>query len=629
MKLKHIELDRLAVSTANMRAKGKCSDLDNILPSIRARGVLVPLIVRAVGETETDGARYEIVAGRRRFEAALAIAAEGGEAEPLPCAIIDGGDDASALEASLIENIARLDPDEVSRWETFTRLVKEGRTADDIALTFGLTTLQVRRTLALGNLLPRIRTLYRRGEIDAGAVRHLTLASKARQREWLALADDPDAYAPRGSQLKAWLFGGASVPTTVALFDLADYHHAIVADLFGEDSYFADADQFWAAQNAAIEAMAEAYREAGWSEVVILAPGQYFHSWDHERRSRAKGGKVIIAVGHRGDVTVHEGYISLKEARRETQPDAQEKPKRPELTAPLANYIDLHRHAAVRAKLASKPGIALRLMLAHAIVGSGLWNVRIEPQRAASDAIAESLENCTSEGAFDQRRRSILSTLGFDAEAPALTNGYGGDAGVSGLFVVLLDQPDVAVMEALAMVMAETLDVGTAVIETLGRQLQVDMADLFAVDETMLGLIKDREILEALVAELAGQAAADGNAKATGKIKRQIVADCLTGSNGRARVERFVPRWMTFPPSAYTARGGVATVSRAAGIKQLLDADSLGGEAAAQPTSAPAPAASEQVFGVPSEGQETVGDTPEGQSAVPGPATGEPLDEAA
>lgn len=71
--------------------------------------MLVPLIVRANGSPDS----YEIVAGKRRYHAALAIAAEGG-IEELPCAVMAADDDAAALEASLIENIARLDPDEVS-----------------------------------------------------------------------------------------------------------------------------------------------------------------------------------------------------------------------------------------------------------------------------------------------------------------------------------------------------------------------------------------------------------------------------------------------------------------------------------------------------------------------------------
>jgi ParB family chromosome partitioning protein len=271
------------------------------------------------GEGKRDGTpgTFEIVAGKRRYHAALAVAEDnGGECEPLPCAVMDAADDAAALETSLIENVARLDPDEVTRWETFTRLVKEGRTAENIALTFGLTELQVKRTLALGNLLPRIRQLYRGQTIDAVTVKHLTLASKAQQKEWLALLEDPATYVPRGSALKAWLFGGDSIPAKAAIFDLATYDGELVADLFGEDSYFASAEAFWAAQNAAIEARAAAFREAGWSEIVVLEPGRYFNTWEHERRSKKQGGKVFIAVSHRGDVTVHEGYVSRREVRR-------------------------------------------------------------------------------------------------------------------------------------------------------------------------------------------------------------------------------------------------------------------------------------------------------------------------
>src|SRR3546814_1535655 len=88
----------------------------------------------------------------------------------------------SDLEASLIENAARRDPSEVAQWEAFTRLVKEGRGVDDIAATFGLPDIAVRRILALGNLLPRIRQLYDREAIDRATVRHLTLASKGQQR---------------------------------------------------------------------------------------------------------------------------------------------------------------------------------------------------------------------------------------------------------------------------------------------------------------------------------------------------------------------------------------------------------------------------------------------------------------
>ena len=566
MELKHIDIACLSVSPANMRGVKKAPDLTNILPSVRARGILVPLIVRAKSCPEpVEGGSpttYEIVAGKRRYHAAMVVAQEEGSVEPLPCAVIEAGDDAAALEASLIENIARLDPDEMTQCETFTRLVREGRSVEDISLTFGLTTLQVKRTLALGNLLPRIRDLYRAEKIDAVTVRHLTLASKVQQREWLALLDDDAHHAPYGQNLKSWLFGGSSISTKVALFDLASYSGEIVSDLFGEDSYFANAADFWAAQMVAVEDRAQSYRDAGWRDVVILERGAYFQTWEHERCAKSKGGTVFIAITHRGDVTFHEGYITTKEARKREKGEATIKPIRPEISAPIQNYIDLHRHAAVRASLVSQPSTALRLMVAHAIVGSSLWRIDVERQRAHNDAIAESVENSASEATFDAKRRAVLAMLGFDPETPTVVDGYSGDHGLPGLFLHLMTLTDDAVLDALTIVMGETLAAGSEMIELLGMQLGVDMAPVWQADDALLDLVRDREVIGRIVAEVAGEEVAAANAKESVKVQRQIVRDCLAGTGGRSKVDGWVPRWMAFPSSAYTDRGGVGSVER-------------------------------------------------------------------
>ncbi len=587
MELKHIDIAKLAVSPANMRAKGKAPDIANILPSVRARGVLVPLIVRQNGSANT----YEIVAGKRRYHAALAVAEEGGGIEELPCAVIEPGDDAAALEASLIENIARLDPDEVTRWETFTRLVREGRSAEDIALTFGLTELQVKRTLALGNLLPRIRNLYRAEQIDAVTVRHLTLASKARQREWLALLDSEDAYAPVGQQLKVWLFGGASISTSVALFDLASFDGAIVADLFGEDSYFADVERFWTAQNAAIEDRAAAYREAGWSEVVILEPGQPFFTWEHERRSKSKGGKVYVAIGHRGEVAFHEGYVTCKEARRLERGEIIEKPVRPEVTAATNDYIDLHRHAAVRARLAHEPGVALRVAVAHMTAGSPLWSVRVEPQRSGNEAVTESVDTSASEAAFDARRREVLALLGFDAETPTVTGGEG--EGLAALFAKLAKLDDASVTAIIAVVMGETLDARSDLVDLLGEHLAVDMAQVWQADDALLDLVRDREVLLAMVEDVAGAKVAEANAKEKGKTLKTILRDCLAGANGRPKVKGWVPRWLRFPASGYTMRGGIGSAARSGAVAELITPEAEASEQEAGEPEAAEPEASE------------------------------------
>ncbi|HYC94762.1 MAG TPA: chromosome partitioning protein ParB, partial [Sphingomicrobium sp.] len=182
---------------------------------------------------------------------------------------------------------------------------------------------------------------------------------------------------------------------------------------------------------------------------------------------------------------------------------------------------------------------------------------------------AESVENCPSEAKFDERRRAVLAILGFDRDTPTVINGYAGEGGVAGLFLRLVDLPDAAIREIIAVLMAEALEQGTALIELLGVRLGVGMASCWQADDALLDLIQDREVLGSILTEVAGEEAANANAKSTGKVKRGIIRDCLKGNNGRSKVEGWVPRWMAFPPSAYTKRGGVGTVQRAIQIASL------------------------------------------------------------
>lgn len=576
MQLAHIPIDRLNISAVNMRHGKRPPDVSDILPSVRARGVLVPLLVRPNGEPDT----FEIVAGRRRYFAAKSVADERGEADPLPCAVLEDGDDADALEASLIENIARLDPDEVSQWETFTRLIRQGRTVPDIAATFGLTELLVKRILALGDLLPKIREAYRREEIDVETARYLTMASKAQQKDWLMLFADPQQYAPRGYQLKQWLFGGQSIPTKVALFPLEDYPGLIVSDLFGEDSYFADADLFWEKQNAAIAARRDAYLEDGWAQVTVLEPGQLFHSWDHEKTPKKKGGKVFITVSHRGEVECHEGWLSRKEARRARakgeggdEADTPAKPSRPELTGPMQNYVDLHRHAAVRTAMLDHPGVALRMMVAHAITGSGLWQVRPEPQRAANETVAASVAGSKAEAAFAEKRRDVLALLGAPDDEGTVAGGNGDDYATARVFARLLALSDDDVMRVLAIVMGETLAAGSAVIEALGNHLKVDMGAWWQPDDAFFDLLRDKEIANAMLADVGGETVADGNVAEKVKTQKKIVRDFLAGENGRQKVEAWLPRWLKFPAQSYTSRGGFRTADQWAKVQSLFAAE--------------------------------------------------------
>ena len=311
-------------------------------------------------------------------------------------------------EASLAENIARLPMDEIDQYKAFASLVKQGQSADEIATLFGITERLVTQRLAIANLISPILTAYCKNEIQPTTIRILTMATKRQQKDWLALFNSDDDYAPEGYQLKNWLFGGANIPTENALFDLADYGGGIVADLFGEEQYVDDIAKFWELQNTAIAKAKDAYLADGWQDVIVLDIGDHFASYEYVDTDKENGGKVYVSVSNDGEVTFYEGQLSRKESKaklRIKNGDATTASK-PELTKAMQNYLGLHRHSAVRAELLNHSGIALRLGVAQMIAGSELWTVFADAQKANSDTIDDSLAGNKSEDALD--RKSVV-----------------------------------------------------------------------------------------------------------------------------------------------------------------------------------------------------------------------------
>jgi ParB family chromosome partitioning protein len=145
-----------------------------------------------------------------------------------------------------------------------------------------------------------------------------------------------------------------------------------------------------------------------------------------------------------------------------------------------------------------------------------------------------------------------------------VTGGNGDDHGLCQIFHRLLELPDAVVLDIVAVAMGETLAVGSAAVDAVGSHLRLDMADWWQADACLFELVRDREVASALLAEIAGEVVAKANEGEKAKTIKKIARDHLDGTNGRAKVERWVPRWMRFPPAAYTARGGVGAVAAAA-----------------------------------------------------------------
>jgi ParB family chromosome partitioning protein len=577
MKLQHIELSKLKLSPLNVRKRGAEEGLDELIALIRSLGVIQPLLVRPNG----DG--FEVIAGQRRLLACQALAQETGKVDPVPCAVLESGDDAVAIEASLAENVARLPMDEIDQYEAFAALTAQGRSIAEIAGQFGVTELLVKRRLAIAELIDPILNAYRKGDIDAETLRQLTMATKTQQKAWFKLFRDPKQHAPTGKRLKAWLFGGAEIPVSSALFPPEQYGGAIIADLFGEERYFDDAQKFWKLQLEAVIHRQAAYLEAGWSDVVIMETGKSFNQYDKVKRGKKEGGKVYISCAANGEIGFHEGWLDQKEAARIDKAkaaakakgkDAKEEqaPAKPELTKAAIRYLDLHRQNAVRMELLKSPQIALRLIAASAVSNSGLWDVRPELQFAnGNKAIAQSIRASKAQAAFEAERQAVRELLDLPHKDGSLLKPWPVSPDTCMLFERLLSMTDEDVLRVLTALMAESLPAGSAEAEALGHILDVDMEAWWAPDDAFFDLLRDKPAINAMVEEVAGNITAAQYRADTAKVQKDVIRDSLAGARGRKKAERWKPRYMRFPMQAYTKRRGLPAIERWKAVKKLFD----------------------------------------------------------
>jgi ParB family chromosome partitioning protein len=149
------------------------ASLAELAESIKARGVIQPVVVRTVAEGQ-----YEILAGERRWRAAKLAGLD-----RLPAVIREVPDEA-ALGIGLIENIQREDLNPIEEAAGLKRLIEEFRlTHEEVARAIGRSRVGVTNLLRLLELAPAVQALVQEGRIDMGHARALLAVSKARQVE--------------------------------------------------------------------------------------------------------------------------------------------------------------------------------------------------------------------------------------------------------------------------------------------------------------------------------------------------------------------------------------------------------------------------------------------------------------
>ena len=574
--LKFIPFNALHISKLNMRHSETAPDIDDILPSVKERGIRQPLIVRREGGTAKKPT-YGIVAGRRRYFCLATLSESGVEIPDVPCCVMDAKDDALAIETSIIENVARLAPTEMEQYEAFKVLADKGQSIDNIAAVFGITANSVKRRLALGALIPDVREAYTNQQIDAASIRALTMATEEQQTEWLALFNSDD-YCPTGNQLKAWLTGGGVITTDKALFDVNEYSGTILTDLFGEHGQFADTEHFWESQNAAIAEAVEAYKADGWKEVILGERGHYFPRYNHVLHPKDQGGRVYCEIRDSGEVTFYEGYITDAEAqkiRRALSNGEAEGAKatttgKPEMSGPMADYMNLHRHSIARAELIKRPDLALRLSVAHMICGARNWKIDGKSPRSRKPETQASVEASRAEGLLAEERQAVCDLLGLTGDHPQIYHRHYSPHNLCEIFARLISLKDADVLRVQAFCLCETLAVDSPEVEAIGLLTKPDFSDYWSPDDAFFDILRDKPTINAMVKEIAGKSCADGAVTDTAKLQKQIIKNRMAGHGVEDASPDWLPRWAAFPAKPYKAVKGCAPAEASCGLEKLF-----------------------------------------------------------
>ena len=170
-----LSLDNMLAGVYQPRTRMDEGALYELAESIKAQGIMQPILVRPLTAGANAG-KYEIIAGERRFRAAkLAGLSE------VPVLVRDVPDQAAAAMA-LIENIQREDLNPLEEAQGLQRLIKEfGLTHEDAAQAVGRSRSAASNLLRLLNLADAVQTMLMAGDLDMGHARALLSLDKAAQ----------------------------------------------------------------------------------------------------------------------------------------------------------------------------------------------------------------------------------------------------------------------------------------------------------------------------------------------------------------------------------------------------------------------------------------------------------------
>lgn len=169
--LKTLPVELIQRSPLQPRTRFDEEELQSLAASIRAKGVIQPIVVRPV-----DGGNYEIIAGERRWRASQLA-----ERHEIP-AIVRQVEDSDAMAMALIENIQRQDLNPIDEANALQRLLDDFElTHQQVADAVGRSRTAVTNLLRLRSLPEEVSELVENGALEMGHARALLGAAEQQQ----------------------------------------------------------------------------------------------------------------------------------------------------------------------------------------------------------------------------------------------------------------------------------------------------------------------------------------------------------------------------------------------------------------------------------------------------------------
>lgn len=172
-KLAHVPIELIQRGKYQPRRDIAPEALEELAESIKAQGVMQPIVIRSIG----DG-RYEIIAGERRWRATQLAGLD-----KIPAVIRDVPDEA-AIAMALIENIQRENLNPIEEAFALKRLQDEfSLTQDEVAQAVGKSRTTITNLLRLLALSDEVKTLLEHGDLEMGHARALLTLADRDQRD--------------------------------------------------------------------------------------------------------------------------------------------------------------------------------------------------------------------------------------------------------------------------------------------------------------------------------------------------------------------------------------------------------------------------------------------------------------